>query len=104
MGRPCLICQPSSRTVENPPYGMIGGWWKRRHHSKPGPRHCPTRLRGAISDGRPYRDQVTISAFLEGITNQDVGGDQTNNERTRLIGSTCRGFVGPREDGKQVIE
>jgi len=25
MGRPCLICEPSSRTGENPPYGMIGG-------------------------------------------------------------------------------
>jgi len=25
MGRPCLIGQPSSRTGENPPYGMIGG-------------------------------------------------------------------------------
>src|SRR5215469_16543960 len=25
MGRPCLKCQPSSRTGENPPYGMIGG-------------------------------------------------------------------------------
>ena len=25
MGRPCLICQPSSRTGENPPYGMKGG-------------------------------------------------------------------------------
>ena len=24
-GRPHLICQPSSRTGENPPYGMIGG-------------------------------------------------------------------------------
>ena len=24
-GRPCLTCQPSSRTGENPPYGMIGG-------------------------------------------------------------------------------
>src|SRR5215467_4052475 len=23
-----------------------GGLWKRRHHSKPGPRHDPTRLRG----------------------------------------------------------
>jgi hypothetical protein len=27
-----------------------------RHHSKPAKRNCPTRLRGAISDGRPYRD------------------------------------------------
>jgi hypothetical protein len=25
VGRPCLTCQPSSRTGENPPYGMIGG-------------------------------------------------------------------------------
>jgi hypothetical protein len=25
LGRPCLTCQPSSRTGENPPYGMIGG-------------------------------------------------------------------------------
>ena len=29
---------------ENPPYGMIGGSRKRRHHSKPGPRLDPTRL------------------------------------------------------------
>jgi hypothetical protein len=25
VGRPCLTCQPSSRTGENPPYGMRGG-------------------------------------------------------------------------------
>jgi hypothetical protein len=25
LGRRCLICQPSSRTGENPPYGMLGG-------------------------------------------------------------------------------
>jgi len=25
LGRRCLTCQPSSRTGENPPYGMIGG-------------------------------------------------------------------------------
>jgi len=25
LGRHCLKCQPSSRTGENPPYGMIGG-------------------------------------------------------------------------------
>jgi len=35
--------QPSSRIGENPPYGMIGGSRKRRHHSKPGPRLDPTR-------------------------------------------------------------
>jgi hypothetical protein len=56
LGRSRLISQPSSRTGENPPYGMIGGSWKRRHHSKPGPRQDPTRLRGAESNLRPYRD------------------------------------------------
>src|SRR3984893_10586680 len=35
---------PSSRTGENPPYGMMGGSRRRRHHSKPGPRLDPTRL------------------------------------------------------------
>src|SRR4029077_3068170 len=30
--------QPFSRTGENPQSGMLGGSWKRRHHSKPGPR------------------------------------------------------------------
>jgi hypothetical protein len=25
LGRRCLTCAPSSRTGENPPYGMIGG-------------------------------------------------------------------------------
>src|SRR5437868_3245647 len=39
-----------------PPYGMIGGQWKRRHHSKPATRHCRTRPWGTISDGRPYGD------------------------------------------------
>ena len=32
-----------SRIGENPPYGILGGRWKRRHHSKPAPRHRPTR-------------------------------------------------------------
>src|SRR5215813_5192438 len=43
LGRPRLKGQPSSRTGENPPYGMIGGSRRRRHHSKPGPRLGPTR-------------------------------------------------------------
>src|SRR6267142_691818 len=42
-GRRHLKSLPSSRTGENPPYGMIGGSRKRRHHSKPGPRLDPTR-------------------------------------------------------------
>src|SRR5262249_13721077 len=43
-GGPRWESQPSSRTGENPPYGMIGRSRKRRHHSKPGPRLDPTRL------------------------------------------------------------
>src|SRR5262249_39589213 len=42
-GRPRLKYRPSSRTGENPLSGMIGGRWKRRHHSKPDSRHRPTR-------------------------------------------------------------
>ena len=38
-----LESQPSSRTGEKPPYGMIGGLRKRRHHSKPGARLNPIR-------------------------------------------------------------
>src|SRR5450631_1983569 len=40
----------------NPPYGMIGGSTRRRHHAKPGPRLDPTQLRGARRNPRPYRD------------------------------------------------
>jgi hypothetical protein len=30
---------------------LLGGRWKRRHHSKPGSRHCPTRLRPTLARG-----------------------------------------------------
>src|SRR5207249_5474205 len=30
---------------------MIERWWKRRHYSKPGPRHHPTRLKEAVTSG-----------------------------------------------------
>src|SRR3981081_2726107 len=42
-GRRHLKYQPSSRTGENRPYGMIGGSRKRRHHAKPATRLDPTR-------------------------------------------------------------
>src|SRR5215469_12341095 len=44
LGRRRPKCHSSSRTGENPPYGMIGGSRRRRHHSKPRPRLDPTRL------------------------------------------------------------
>ena len=46
IGKASPESQPFSRTGENPRYGMLGGSRKRRHHSKPGPRLDPTRLRG----------------------------------------------------------
>ncbi len=47
-GRHRLESQPSGRTGENPPYGMIGESRNRRHHSKLGPRLDPTRLPLAV--------------------------------------------------------
>src|SRR6516164_1008004 len=70
LGRRRPKCHPSSRTGENPPYGMIGGSRRRRHHSKPGPRLDPTRLRGAPSNGRPYRNramQARLKAKIAGF-------------------------------------
>jgi hypothetical protein len=62
-----------------PPYGMIGGRWKRRHHSKPATRHCPTRLRGAISDGRPYRDRIAgVSGMVVSPVCQLIFRDSLN--------------------------
>src|SRR5215472_574969 len=63
LGRRRPKCHPSSRTGENPPYGMIGGSRRRRHHSKPGPRLDPTRLRGAPSNGRLYRNREIAPVF-----------------------------------------
>src|SRR6516225_2175829 len=36
----------------------VRGSRRRRHHSKPGPRLDPTRLRGAPGNGRSYRDHL----------------------------------------------
>src|SRR5215813_4417999 len=47
-GRSRLTRQPSSRNGENPPCGMIGGRWKRRHHSKSATRHRPTRRAASL--------------------------------------------------------
>src|SRR5262245_25608268 len=55
LGRRRPKCHPSSRTGENPPYGMIGGSRRRRHHSKPGPRLDPTRLSEAESQSAAAR-------------------------------------------------
>src|ERR1700730_9198107 len=55
---------PSSRTGENPPYGMMGGSRRRRHHSKPGPCLDPTRRRGVRSIAHPYRNPFNVQRHL----------------------------------------
>src|SRR5262249_49776647 len=62
VGRHRLRCQPCSRIGENPPYGMIGGIEETSASSKPAPRLDPTRLRGALSNERPYRDLRNVGA------------------------------------------
>ena len=59
-GRFHLTCTPSSRTGENPPYGMIERVVETSasFEARSRPRHDPTRLRGATSDDRPYRVHV----------------------------------------------
>jgi hypothetical protein len=62
LGRHRLRCQPCSRIGENPPYGMIGGIEETSASSRPDPRLDPTRLRGALSNERPYRDLRNVGA------------------------------------------
>jgi hypothetical protein len=60
---------------------MIGGIEETSASSKPGPRLDPTRLRGACSNGRPYRDpeillagvgQKTLPARVDGFELREV--------------------------------
>ncbi len=70
LSRRCSGKAPSDMPAFQPYWGKPAvrndrGRWKRRHHSKPATRHCPTRLRGAISDDRPYRDSYPRGRHLE---------------------------------------
>jgi hypothetical protein len=70
LGRRRLKGQPSSRTGENPPYGMIGGSRRRRHHSKPGPRLDPARPEGARQSWRWF-DLVGMSGTSADLLARD---------------------------------
>jgi hypothetical protein len=62
-GRRRLTCQPSSRTGENPPYGMIGGIVETSASSevRTAPRSYPTA--GAPGSRRSYRRGVILRGF-----------------------------------------
>ena len=66
-GRPRLIIRPSSRTGENPPYGIIGEAMETSasFEARTAPLPYPTAnqrtygsVRGAVGDHCPYRDQL----------------------------------------------
>ena len=79
LGRHRLRCQPCSRIGENPPYGMIGGIEETSASSKPDPRLDPTRLRGALSNERPYRDLRNVVANYAFEKSRRFAGNQPNS-------------------------
>ena len=79
LGRHRLRCQPCSRIGENPPYGMIGGIEETSASSKPDPRLDPTRLRGALSNERPYRDLRNVVANYPFERSHRVAGIRANS-------------------------
>src|SRR2546421_12942079 len=83
LGRHRLRCQPCSRIGENPPYGMIGGIEETSASSKPDPRLDPTRLRGALSNERPYRDLRNVVAKYPFERSHRFPGP------SRLLASAC---------------
>src|SRR5712675_388055 len=94
-GRRHLKSLPSSRTGENPPYGMIGGSRKRRHHSKPGPRLDPT---------RPNRiDPESCASTREGIGEALTGeriGQPLSRESTLIPGADVVPVTEGNTDGR----
>src|SRR6516225_5182199 len=79
LGRHRLRCQPCSRIGENPPYGMIGGIEETSASSKPDPRLDPTRLRGALSNERPYRDLRNVVAKYPFESSRGFPGSEPNS-------------------------
>ena len=64
LGRPRLICQPFSRTGENPPYGMIGGIEKTSasFEARSAPRSYPTNW---FTEGFDTPDLKDAKALLD---------------------------------------
>jgi hypothetical protein len=68
LGRPRLICQPSSRTGENPPYGMIGGIEETSasFEARSAPRSYPTNW---FTEGHDTPALKEAKALLEQLAN-----------------------------------
>ena len=89
LGRHRLRCQPCSRIGENPPYGMIGGIEETSASSKPDPRLDPTRLRGALSNERPYRELRNVGANYPFERSHRFAGIQPNSGRRDYSRLSC---------------
>src|SRR3989454_11941070 len=63
-GRHCLESQPSSRTGENPPYGMIGGIEETSasFEARSAPRSYPTPITGLMHRSKQHLHSSTSSA------------------------------------------
>jgi hypothetical protein len=102
LGRHRLRCQPCSRIGENPPYGMIGGIEETSASSKPDPRLDPTRLRGALSNERPYRDLRNVAINYPLVRAHRFAGIQPNSGRRDYSRLSCAAGempLGPRAAG-----
>src|SRR6266540_2190890 len=89
LGRHRPRCQPCSRIGENPPYGMIGGIEETSASSKPDPRLDPTRLRGALSNERPYRDLRNVVAKYPFERSCEFPGIQPNSGHVDYSRLSC---------------
>src|SRR5258707_12531635 len=99
LGRHRLRCQPCSRIGKNPPYGMIGGIEETSASSKPDPRLDPTRLRGALSNERPYRDLKNVGAKYPFENSHRFPGIRPNSghrDHSRLSCSVAETQLRPR--------
>ena len=91
-GKAPLESQPSSRIGENPPYGMIGGIVKRRHHS------TPCRRQGVAGANRSAKTPSAIITAVARmlyasivITHQTKGiSRQVDAEYSRYSGKVSR--------------
>src|ERR1700737_2526124 len=89
-GRSRLKCQPSSRTGENSPYGMIGGIEETSASFEPDPRLDPTRPKG---DMRPFWPPHTtiksLPTMISPLKYFATGARQVSSSMLSMAGVRC---------------
>ena len=99
LGRRCLKCQPSSRTGENPPYGMIGGTVETSasFEARYAPLSYPT-AGGVGSTGVPTATEKQIPRFVGNVSSwkQEKEALESSSVRPRQA-LTCQVRVQSRQ-------